>query len=90
MNNQLKDVLQTFQDKIQQIVTKRPKLFGNVSEETSERFDHLISTIENQATQIDVLHAERDQIEEQLQNEIKQLQRLGTEHCLLNFISTSV
>ncbi len=90
MNNQLKDVLQTFQDKIQQIVTKRPNLFGDVGEETSERFDHLISTIENQATQIDVLHAERDQIEEQLQNEIKQLQRLGTEYCLLNFIYNSV
>jgi hypothetical protein len=40
----------------------------------------LISTIENQATQIDVLHTERDQIEQQLQNEIKQRQRLGTEH----------
>ncbi len=77
VNNQLKGVLQTFEDKIHQVVTDRPNLFDGIGEEITERFDHLISTIENQATQIDVLSAERDQVEDQLRNEIKQLERLG-------------
>jgi len=75
VNNKLKRVLQTFKDKIQRVVTERPELFEGISEETNERLDHLISTIENQATQNNVLQAERDQVEEQLRNEIKELQR---------------
>ena len=89
-NNQLKDVLQTFQDKIQQVVTVCPNLFDGVGEETGERFDHLLSTIENQTTHINALHDERDQIKEQLQSEIKQLQRLATEHFSLSLINNSV
>ncbi len=65
-------------------------MFQNIGEETSEQLEHLISTIENQATQIDALHAERDQIEKQLQNEIKHLQRLGPQHSLLNVIDNSL
>jgi len=75
LNNKLKRVLQTFKDKIQRVATERPELFEGIGEETSERLDHLISTVENQATQINVLQAEHDQVEEQLQNEIKQLHR---------------
>jgi len=75
VNNQLKDALQTFKDKIKRVVTERPDLFDNIDEETSEQLEHLISTIENQAKEIVVLHAQRDQIEEQLQNEIKELKR---------------
>ena len=75
MNNKLKRVLQLYKEKIQRVATERPDLFDGVGEETSERLEHLISTVANQATQIDVLHAERNQVEEQLQNEIKQLQR---------------
>jgi flagellar motility protein MotE (MotC chaperone) len=75
VNNQLKDVLQTFKDKIKRVVTERPDLFDNIDEETSEQLEHLISTIENQAKEIVVLHVQRDQIEEQLQNEIKELKR---------------
>jgi len=75
VNNKLKRVLQTFKDKIQRVVTERPELFEGISEETNERLDHLISTVENQATQNNVLQAERDQVEEQLRNEIKELQR---------------
>ncbi len=82
----MKDVVQTFEQKINRIVAERPNLFHNIGEETSEQLEHLISTIKNQATQIDALHAERDQIEEQLQNEIKHLQRSGPQHCLLNLI----
>jgi hypothetical protein len=71
----LKRALQSLKDKIQRAVTERPDLFDGVSEETNERLDHLIIIVENQATQIDVLQAERDQVEKQLQSEMKQLQR---------------
>ena len=67
--------MQSLKDKIQRAATERPDLFDGVSEETSERLDHLISTLQNQATQLDVLQAERDQVEKQLQNEMKQFQR---------------
>jgi uncharacterized phage infection (PIP) family protein YhgE len=86
VNNQLKDVLQIFKDKIKRVVTGRSDLLDNIDEETSEQLEHLFSTRENQAKEINVLHAQRDQIEEQLENEIKQIQRLGTAHYLMNFI----
>jgi len=75
MNNKLKRALQTFKDKIQRVVAEKPDLFEGIGEETGERLDHLISTVETKTTQIDVLQEERDQIEEQLRNEIKELQR---------------
>jgi uncharacterized coiled-coil DUF342 family protein len=75
MNNELNCALQTFKDKIQRVVTERPELFDDVAEETDERLDHLISTVENQAKQVNELKAQRDQIEEQLQNGTKELQR---------------
>jgi prephenate dehydrogenase len=75
INNELNCALQTFKDKIQRVVTERPELFDGVAEETDERLVHLISTLENQATQVNVLKAQRDQIEEQLQNGTKELQR---------------
>jgi hypothetical protein len=56
-------------------VAERPDLFADTSDDTIERLDHLISTVSNQATQIDILQAERDQAEEQLRNEIRELQR---------------
>jgi hypothetical protein len=68
-------VLQTFTDKIHRAVTEKPALFDGIGEETNERLEHMISTIENQASQIDVLHANRDQVEEQLRNENKELQK---------------
>jgi cell division protein FtsB len=74
VNNKLKRVLQTFKDKIHRVVTERPDLFIGIGEETTERFDHLIFTVENQGKQLDVLQAERDQTEEQLQSSIKELQ----------------
>jgi flagellar motility protein MotE (MotC chaperone) len=75
VNNKLKRALQTFKEKLHRIVTERPDLFESIGEETSERLDHLISTVENQATQIAILHAKHDQVEEELRNQIKQLQR---------------
>ena len=75
INTKLKRVLQTFKEKMNRLVTERPDLFVNVGEETNERFDHLISTVEHQATQIDLLQSEHNDAEEQLRNEIQELQR---------------
>jgi hypothetical protein len=85
LNNKLKNELQSFKDKIERIVMKRPNLFDGISEEANERLDHLISTLENQGTQMDAL-----QVEEQLRNEIKQLQRYVTRRCSSNLISCSI
>lgn len=75
MNNKLKRALQTFKDKIHRIVTERPDLFEGVGEAANDRLDHLISTIENRTTQTNALQVEHNQTEEQLQNQIKQLQK---------------
>jgi len=74
-NNELNCALQTFKDKIDRVATERPELFEGIGEEPSKRLDHLISTVENQAAQNNVLQAERDQVEEQLRNGIKALER---------------
>lgn len=66
-NKRLDRVLQTFQEKIDQMVTNRPDLFDDTSKEINERLDRLISTIENQATQLNQLQTERSRIEEELQ-----------------------
>lgn len=70
----LKRVLHVFKEKINRLVTDRPDLFTNIGEETSERLDHLISTVEHQATQMELLQTERNEMEAQLQNEIQELQ----------------
>jgi len=75
LNNKLKRLLQVFKDMVHRIVVERPDLFDNIGEETSERLDHLISTVENQATKIDSLQIERDQTNEKYQHQIKELQR---------------
>ncbi|CAF4623577.1 unnamed protein product, partial [Rotaria sp. Silwood2] len=74
VNSKLKRVLQTFKDKIHRIVIEKPDLFTNVGEETTERFDHIIATVEYQAVQIDLLETEREQLEKQLRNKIQELQ----------------
>ncbi len=71
MKNKLEYLLQTFKEKIHQIVTERPDLFDGSDEDTSERLDRLITTLKNQAAQLNVLQTERNQIE----NEVKELQK---------------
>lgn len=73
VNSKLKRALQSFKDKVQRAVADRPYLFANVGEETGERLEHLITTVENQITQIDAIEAERSQMEEQLRDEIERL-----------------
>ncbi|CAF3726526.1 unnamed protein product [Rotaria magnacalcarata] len=74
LNHKLKRALQTFKDKIHRLVTERPELFTDVGEETTERFDHLIATVEHQAAHIDLLQSENEQSQEQLRNQIQELQ----------------
>lgn len=71
INNKLKRVLQAFKEKINRIVIEKPQLFDGVGEETSERLDHLISTVENQMIQI----SELKQIEHRYQNQILTLEK---------------
>ena len=65
MNNKLKRVLQLFKEKIQRVVAERPDLFDGVGEETSERLEHLISTVDSQAVQIGELENNLSQKDEQ-------------------------
>ena len=75
VNKKLKRALQSVKDQILNVTRDQPGFFDNVSEDTNERIDHLISTIGNQKIQIETLRAERDQIEERLKNENRDLQR---------------
>ncbi len=50
--------LQTIKNKIDQVVDERPELFPDSNDDTIERLDHLISAIEHQAAQIDLLKNE--------------------------------
>lgn len=68
INNKLKRALQTMKEKIQRVVNERSDLFDGVGEDTSERLDHLISTVDNQAAQIDALRTDSN-------DEIKELQK---------------
>ena len=75
VNNKLKRALQSLKDKIYRVVLDRPDLFANVGDETSERLDHLISTVEHQAAQIDDTRAERERVEKERNAQIRDLQR---------------
>lgn len=75
VNSKLKRALQGIKDKINRLATERSDLFEGIGEETNERLAHLISTIENQATKLDVQYAERNEVEKQLHNEINDLRR---------------
>ena len=74
-NNRLKRALQIVKEKIQRVVNDRSNLFDGVGEDTSDRLDHLITIIDNQTIEIDALRTEREKVEEQLNNEIKDLQK---------------
>ena len=77
-NKKLKRALHKVKNQMQRVVEERPELFEGVGEDANERLEHLISIVENQTTQISALETEHKQVEEQLQNEIKQLQRSVT------------
>ena len=73
LNNKLKRVLQTFKDKIHRLANDQPNLFLDIPEETSDRLDHLITTVHNQTLYIDTLNIER----EQARQNVERLQRYG-------------
>ena len=78
MNNKLKRALQSVKDKIHRVAAERPDLFDDVGEDTIDRLDRLITTVENQATQANVLQTERNQADEEHQRQIRELQRYVT------------
>ncbi|CAF1400921.1 unnamed protein product [Adineta steineri] len=80
MNKKLKRSLQVVKDKVDRMVSEKPDLFDGVGEETNERLDHLIATVENQAEQMNILRNEHDQIEEQLRKDLTELQH-SLENC---------
>ena len=65
-HEELSRLLQVLQEKIDQFATKRPDFFNETNTEINERLNHLISTIENQAAQIDTFQTQRSRIEEEL------------------------
>ena len=71
VNNKLQRALHTIKNKIHQAANNRPELFSDIGEDTIERLDHLISTIDNQTAQMDFLRNECHQAE----LEINQLQK---------------
>ena len=75
VNNKLKRILQTFKEKIYRLADEKPSLFEGISEEIHERFNHLISKVENQSTQIDTMQIELHQADEKYKQQIKELER---------------
>lgn len=91
INNKLKRALQSVKDKINRAVTERPHLFDGIGEETSERLDHLIATVEQQAAQIDVVQAEYNQSNDRCQRQIQELQGyIKMDGGIQNFLSLSL
>ena len=78
VNNKLKRALQSIKDKMHRAATERPDLFDGISEETNDRLDHLISTVEHQAGHIGVVQTEYNQANGRHQREIKELQKYVT------------
>jgi predicted nucleic acid-binding Zn-ribbon protein len=66
INNKLKRALQTIKEKVHRIVTEKPELFPQMSDDTIERIEQLVSTVGNQAEQIEILQNERDQFQQNL------------------------
>ena len=75
INKKLKQTLQMFNDKIHRLVDERSDLFINIGDNTNERLDHLISIVENQTTYMNTIQNEHKQLEEELRNEIRELQK---------------
>lgn len=75
MNTKLKRFLQTMKEKIQGVVAQHPSLFENVGEETNERLDHLISTVNDLVRRLDELRREHESARLAYQEEIEDLQK---------------
>ena len=75
LNGKVNHVLDTFRDKIHQIVMQKADLFDGVGEDASERLDQLVAIVENQAYQIDALRTEHSQMEDAQKNKIQELRK---------------
>ena len=75
VNTKLKRALQAIKEKVHRVASERPELFDGVGEETTERLDHLIATLDSQATQLHMLRADRERLEPLLHDKRNELQR---------------
>lgn len=75
VNKSLKSTIETIENKIRDVITVRSDLFRDIDEGTIERLDHLISSIQNQGTQINDLKTEYDQTKENYQHKLVELQK---------------
>jgi chromosome segregation ATPase len=66
INNKLKRALQTIKEKINRIVTEKPELFPQSTDDTIERLDQLISVVENQAKHIKISQNGHDYAEQEI------------------------
>lgn len=74
INNKLKRALQTIKEKIQRIIHEKPELFPQINDDTIQRLDQLISLIQNQAKQIEILQNERSIEIQQLSSQISSVE----------------
>lgn len=74
INNKLKRALQTIKEKIQKIINEKPELFPQINDDTIQRLDQLISLIQNQAKQIEILQNERSIEIQQLSSQISSVE----------------
>ena len=79
-NNKLKNTLKQFKDKIDSVATERPDLFANIDEDTDERLDHLILTIEQLQQNLSQQDNERRSLDERLKEAELELQRTKDDH----------
>jgi len=66
INNKLKRALQTIKEKINRIVTEKPELFPQSTDDTIERLDQLISAVENQTKHIEISQNGHDYAEQEI------------------------
>ena len=83
INNKMKEMLQTIEEKVYQIVVERPDLFLDASEDIIERIDRLISSARHKTSRIAILQKECSRP----QHQRKQIQRLIAEMrlCILRY-----
>jgi len=66
VNQKLKRALQNMKERIHQAIVDKPDLYPDVSDDTMERLDRIILTVEDQAYRINLLQNEFDQSQDEI------------------------
>lgn len=83
MNTKLKRALQTIKEKIQQVAVERPEWFSDASEDTLERLNHLLTAVDQQASQLAQLQSQCNDAQEQIDQLQLTVVRKDDERALL-------